>query len=162
MNYINTFLFYSIIGHFIENIFYTKIDSGILYGYWTPIYGLGCLLVLFINYIICKKVNNKLIRPIILFLACAFILGFFELLGGILIEKLFGRIFWNYSNELFSIFKYTSLKMMFLWGLCGVLFIYLFNPYLSFIIKKIPKSVSLTLAFLFIFDLVYTLITNSI
>lgn len=161
MNYINTFLFYSILGHFLENYIYTKIDSGILYGYWTPIYGFGCLLIVFINFIICKKFKNKLMRPIILFFSCGLILGVFELFGGLFIQKVFGRIFWDYSSERFSIFKYTSLKMMFIWGITSVLFIYIINPYLSIIIKKIPKSVCLTLAFLFIFDLIYTLITIS-
>lgn len=159
MYYINTFLFYSILGHFIENIFYTKIDSGILYGYWSPIYGIGVLLIIFINLIICNKVKNKFVRPIFLFFYCALILGFFELISGIIIEKLFGRIFWNYSNEPFSIFKYTSLKMMIIWGLSSILLIYVIHPFLHFIIKKIPKLICITLAFLFIFDLIYTLIT---
>lgn len=159
MYYINTFLFYSIIGHMIENIIYSKVDSGILYGYWTPIYGFGCLVILFIFLIISKKIKNKFIRPVILFFSCALILGMLELFGGIFIEKVFGRIFWDYSEQAFSIFKYTSLKMMFLWGIFSVLFIYIINPYLSIIIKKIPRLISLILAFLFIFDLIYTLIT---
>ena len=52
MYYINTFLFYSILGHFLENFIYRKIDSGILYGYWTPIYGMGALFIMFIFYLI--------------------------------------------------------------------------------------------------------------
>jgi uncharacterized membrane protein len=156
---INTFLFYSIIGHFIENIFYTKIDSGILYGYWSCVYGIGALIILVINYFICKKYKNKLFRPIMLFIFSFFILGFFELVSGYILEETFGRVFWNYSDDLFSIFKYTSLKMMFIWGFSSVLFIYVIHPYMNLIIKKIPKSISLTLAFLFLFDLIYTLIT---
>lgn len=159
MYYINTFLFYSIIGHILESFIYTKIDSGILYGYWTPIYGIGALLIIFINFFMCKKFKNKLIRPIILFISCFFILGLFELISGLILENVFGRVFWNYSDERFSIFKYTSLKMMFIWGISSVLFIYIIHPFMNLIIKKIPKSVYLTLAFLFIFDLIYTLIT---
>jgi len=161
MYYINTFLFYSIIGHILENIVYSKIDSGILYGYWTPIYGFGSLIIIFINFVICKKFKNKFIRPIILFFSSALILGLLELIGGFFIEKVFGRIFWDYSNEYFVILKYTSLKMMFIWGICSLLFIYVINPYLNIIIKKIPRFISFTLAFLFILDLIYTLITIS-
>lgn len=159
MYYINTFLFYSIIGHFLEGFVYTKIDSGILYGYWTPIYGIGALLIMMINYFVCRKVKKKLIRPIVLFISCCLILGFFELMSGFILENVFGRVFWNYSDEIFSIFKYTSLKMMCIWGISSLLFIYLIHPYMNLIIKKIPKSVYITLAFLFIFDLIYTLIT---
>lgn len=161
MYYINTFLLYSILGHILENFIYDKVDSGILYGYWTPIYGLGVLLILFINYFIKKKFKNKFLRPVLLFFSCALILGLLELFSGLFIEKVFGRVFWNYSNEMFSIFKYTSLRMMFVWGIASVLLIYIIHPYLSFIIKKIPKSISWTLAFLFIFDLIYTLIMIS-
>ena len=156
---INTFLFYSIIGHVLENIFHTKIDSGILYGYWSCIYGVGALLIIVINIFICKKYKNKLLRPILLFIFSFFLLGFFELISGFILEETFGRVFWNYSNEIFSISKYTSLKMMFVWGFCSILFIYVIHPYMNLIIKKIPKSISLTLAFLFLFDLIYTLIT---
>jgi len=159
MYYINTFLFYSILGHFLENFVYTKIDSGILYGYWTPIYGMGALLILYIFHIISKKIKNKFIRPIILFISCSLILSFFELTGGLIIEKIFGRVFWDYSNEAFCFFRYTSLKMMFIWGISSLIFIYVIHPFLKFVIKKIPKVISFPLAFLFIFDLVYTIIT---
>lgn len=159
MYYINTFLFYSIIGHLIENIIYVKINSGILYGYWTPIYGIGSLFILCINYFICRNFSNKIIRPFVLFVSCFLILGFLELISGLLLENIFGRVFWNYSDELFSIFKYTSLKMMMIWGFISLLFIYVIHPYMNLIIKKIPKLIYLTLALLFLFDLVYTLNT---
>lgn len=159
MYYINTFLFYSIIGHFLEGFVYTKVDSGILYGHWTPIYGAGAIIILFIFSIIYKKIKNKFIKPIFLFFSSGFILGIFELISGYIIEFIFGRIFWNYSDELFSIFKYTSLKMMIIWGICSVIFIYIIHPFFNFIIKKIPKVISIPLVFLFIFDLIYTIIT---
>lgn len=161
MYYINTFLFYSIIGHLFEGLFYQKIDSGILYGYWTPIYGLGVLTILFINYFICKKIKKKLIRPIVLFISCAIILGLLELISGILIEEIFGRIFWDYSNEFLSIFKYTSVKMMLVWGTFSILFIYIIHPYINIVIKKIPSFIFYCLAFLFILDLFYTFINIS-
>lgn len=159
MNIINTFLFYSIMGHFLENCVYTKVDSGILYGYWTPIYGLGVLLILGIFYIIKKKVSNKFYRPLLLFLISSITLGIIEFCGGLIIEKVFGRIFWDYSYQTFNIGRYTSLRMMLIWGLASLLLVYLINPFLNFIIKKIPKIITITLAFLFLYDLVFTLIT---
>ncbi len=159
MNIINTFLFYSIMGHFIENCVYTKVDSGILYGYWTPIYGLGVLLILGIFYIIKKKVSNKFYRALLLFLISSITLGIVEFFGGLIIEKIFGRIFWDYSYQNFNIGRYTSVRMMLIWGISSLLLVYLINPFLNFIIKKIPKIITITLAFLFIYDLVFTLIT---
>ena len=159
MNYINTFLFYSIIGHILENFTYSKIDSGILYGYWTPIYGIGVLLMILTFNIITKCVNNKILRIFVLFISSFLTLGLLEFFGGLLIEKLFGRVFWDYSNQNFNIGKYTSLKMMLLWGIASVIVIYIINPFVDLFLKKIPKSVTITLAFLFLFDLIYTLIT---
>ena len=49
MYYLNIFFIFSILGHIIENFVYVHVDSGILYGYWTPIYGLGVLLIITIK-----------------------------------------------------------------------------------------------------------------
>ena len=54
MYYINTFFIFSILGHIIENFVYKHVDSGILFGFWTPIYGLGIILILLINNILKK------------------------------------------------------------------------------------------------------------
>ena len=91
MYYINTFLFYSIIGHFLEGFVYTKVDSGILYGHWTPIYGAGAIIILFIFSIIYKKIKNKFIIPIVLFLSSGFILGIFELISGLILDYFIRR-----------------------------------------------------------------------
>ena len=45
---------FSILGHFIESFFYSNGDSGILLGYWTPIYGVGTIIILLINNFIDK------------------------------------------------------------------------------------------------------------
>ena len=44
--YLNYFFLFSIFGHFIEGFFYSDGDSGILNGYWTPIYGLGVIVII--------------------------------------------------------------------------------------------------------------------
>ena len=50
MYYINNFFMYSILGHMVETVFYTmgSGESGILYGYWTTIYGFGCVFILLV------------------------------------------------------------------------------------------------------------------
>ncbi len=59
--YINIFFLYSILGHIIETLFYTigSGESGILYGYWTPVYGIGAaIILLFYNLFLNKKYNG--------------------------------------------------------------------------------------------------------
>ena len=53
MFYINCFLLYSILGYLLETLaaFITKSNfkSGILFGPWTPVYGLGAVLIILIS-----------------------------------------------------------------------------------------------------------------
>ena len=95
--YLNIFFIFSILGHIIENLVYVHVDSGILYGFWTPIYGFGSLLILFINHII-NKTKIKM-KPLILFISSAVLVATLEYIGGSIIEALFGRIFWDYSDQ---------------------------------------------------------------
>ena len=65
--YLNIFFLFSIIGHFIENFVYVHVDSGILFGFWTPIYGFGVVLILIINHILKKLKVNKYISLLVRF-----------------------------------------------------------------------------------------------
>ena len=156
--YLNIFFIFSILGHILENFIYVHVDSGILYGFWTPIYGIGVLLILLINHILKNNNVNKYLHPLLLFVFSAVVLSTLEYIGGTAIEMLFGRIFWDYSSEKFHIGKYTSLKMCLLWGLSSILLIYILLPLLNKVIKKIPKFITYILVFLFIIDLILTLI----
>lgn len=156
--YLNMFFIFSILGHILENFIYVHVDSGILYGFWTPIYGIGVLLILLINYILKKFKINKYIHPLLLFIFSSVTLSTLEYMGGTIIESLFGRIFWDYSSEKFHIGRYTSLKMCLLWGIGSILTIYVLIPILNKVIKKIPKLITYILVFLFAIDLIITLI----
>lgn len=158
MYYINLFFIFSILGHILENFVYVHVDSGILYGFWTPIYGFGVLLILLINHILKKFKINKYIHPILLFIFSAIFLSTLEYIGGTIVETLYGRVFWDYSYQKFHIGKYTSLKMCLLWGLSSILLIYILQPLLDKFIKKIPKFITYILIFLFIIDIIITII----
>ncbi len=161
MYYLNIFFIFSIIGHIIENIVYTHVDSGILYGFWTPIYGLGTLLIITINHILDKIKINKKKKPLLLFIFSAVFLSTLEFIGGTIIEFIFGRVFWDYSYQKFHIGKYTSLAMSLIWGLASLLLIYILMPLLDKIIKKIPKWVTWILIILFVIDCIVTFIALS-
>lgn len=156
MYYINIFFIFSFLGHIIENFVYTKVDSGILYGRWTPIYGIGVLIIIFIYHQINKLKIHQIVKTILLFFTCAIALSTLETIGGYTIEFLFGRIFWSYQNHHYPIGKYTSLDMMLLWGIASVGFVYCFLPFMKDTIKKIPKVITHVLLILFLFDVLYT------
>ncbi len=158
MYYLNYFFIMSLIGHFIETFIYSDGNSGILLAPWTPVYGIGTILILLINKVINKYIKNKYVKIILLFLSSMIILSIIEAMGGYLIEYLFHTTFWDYSDFKFNIGKYIAVEIAIIWGLCSILLIYFIKPLIDKIISKIPKYLTYTLLILFIIDLVLTLI----
>ena len=161
MYYLNYFLIFSLLGHIIESFFYSSGDSGILLSYWTPIYGIGVIIILLINKYINKFKLNNIFRIFILFILSSIILSIIEALGGYLIKWIFNTELWNYSNHKFNIGRYTSLKMSIIWGLSSIV-IYFIRPITDKFINKIPKIVTYILTGLFIIDLITTILTKSL
>ena len=163
MYYINYFFIFSILGHLLETIISRK--SGILYGFWTPVYGFGVLIILYIHKLLdkfFKKYNIKRYKPIILFVTSSIFLSLIELIGGILIKKLFGFDMWNYEKMLFNIGKYISLETGIIWGTSSIILIYLIKPFLDKYNHLIPKYISYILVFIFIIDCISTFIFKAL
>lgn len=135
--------------------------SGIMYGPFTPIYGIGTVIILVLSkYFFINLHMPRWIETIIVFFILSIFLSCLELLGGILIEKIFGIIFWSYKNHKYNIGNYISLEMAFIWGAVSILFIYVINPILKRLILKIPYSITYILLFVFILDCITTFIKN--
>ncbi len=156
MYYLNYFFVFSIIGHIIESFIYYNGESGILFGWWTPIYGIGIILILLTNKLINKLRINEFIKVILLFIISAILLSIIEVFGGYLIEWFFGFSFWDYSDYKYNIGKYAALEMAIIWGICSVI-IYFVKPFLDKIISKIPKYFTYILTILFIIDVFLTI-----
>ena len=163
MYLLNCFFIYSILGFLLESTFNLIVihhfKSGILYGPWTPVYGIGAILTIIISNKIFKKLKTtKLKETIIVFLILSVTLTLIEWIGGILIEKFFSITMWNYKKFNFNIGKYISLEMAFIWGIISIILIYFIKPLIDKIEKKIPKKLTITLSTLFIIDLIITTI----
>ena len=156
MYYINNFFILSILGHLLETSLQNK--SGILFGWWTPVYGIGTVIILFIHKYLDNLKLNKILKPIVLFLTCSILLSVIEAIGGYLIEFLFHQTLWDYSHYRFNIGKYAALEMALIWGLSSILLIYFIKPLIDKIISKIPKYLTYTLIILFILDIILTII----
>lgn len=166
MYYLNTFLLYSILGFLLETIrsflVNSKFTSGILYGPWTPIYGIGIVIVILIsNYLFAHLHLSRWIETFITFVIITLILTLLEWIGGILIEKIFHTVFWDYSKEAFSIGKYISLSKSLMWGVGSILFIYVLKPLLEGVIKHIPIPVTIILTLLMLSDFILTFVNKS-
>ena len=165
MYYINIFLVYSIVGYIFEATFtfITKgtFKSGIMIGPWTPIYGIGVLIIILLSNYLFKNLHlSKSIEIIITLITITIILTILEWLGGVCIEKLFHKTLWDYSDQLFHIGKYISLTASITWGVGTLLVIYVINPILKDILKSIPSFITIITSIIFLVDFIYTFIKN--
>lgn len=158
MYYIKYFFITSILGFFLENLICKNYESGILYGPWTPIYGIGTIIILLITKKINKKPIKKLTKYVIIFFSSMTLLTLQELVGGLLIEKIFNYSFWDYSNKQYHIGKYICLEMAIIWGFASILFITILKKPLDLIVNKIPNFTVYILTTLFIIDIFYKLL----
>lgn len=163
MYYLNCFFIYSILGHVLETIIslITKngFKSGFLYGWWTPVYGIGAITILFISKYLFKNLHMPRIwETVIMFFIVAIVLSTLEALGGVLIEKIFNVVFWDYSSQRFHIGHYISLEMTIVWGISSIIFVYIIHPLLDKLIKKVPFWATILLTVLFLFDITKTFI----
>ena len=132
-------------------------NNGILYGPWIPVYGIGCVfIILIMNFVFTRIKVSRFIKIILVFLLSMFTLTIIELLGGVLIEKTFHKVFWDYSNMKYNIGHYISLEMSLLWGIMSLIVIYIIKPLVDKIIKKIPSIITYLVLVSFILDLVFT------
>lgn len=162
MYYLNLFLVYSILGFVFENtlvrLMTENYESGILFGPWTPVYGLGVLAIVLIYNWLKRHIKKEYLRSLFLFFLSAVILSVLELIGGELIENIFNKVFWNYENFKYNIGKYISLETAAIWGIFSLFIIYLIKKPLDLIINKIPRWLTFTLLSLFIIDWLLILI----
>lgn len=159
MYYMNYFFIFSILGHILESFVYQNGESGILLGWWTPIYGFGVVIILLLNKFIFEKLNvSKIMKVLLIFLIGAVCLSIIEAIGGYLIEWIFHTTFWDYSYLKFHIGKYIALEMAAIWGLGSILIVYFLKPFFDKIIGKIPKFFPYTLTILIILDLFLTIV----
>ncbi len=165
MYLLNCFFVYSVLGYFLEMIFGLFVsvhpESGVLYGPWTPIYGIASVLIIIISDKLFKNLHmSKIKETIIVFLVITVILTLLECLGGYLIEIIFGFSFWDYSNYKFNIGKYMCLEMALVWGILSIIFIYLVRPHLDKYIKRIPKLFTILLGSFMFLDFIIRLLVE--
>lgn len=162
MYYINTFFINSIIGFLFETIWCTILgwnsNSGILYGPWTPVYGIGCIIIIIIYDWLNKKLENKFSKFVIFAIITPILLSSIEMIGGYIIEAIFNQTFWDYSDHKFNIDKYASLEMTLIWLIAAFFYIFVLRKIIDKFIYYISKQLTYILIFLFITDLFITLI----
>lgn len=131
------FSIYSFWGWILETIFKTVrdrhfVNSGFLKGPYLPIYGCGALMTVQIFNMLYHLGldDNSILTMIWTMVVVVFFISLLEYTIGGLLELLFKRRWWDYSDEKFNIKGRVSLKYSILWGVLGCLVIYFIQPFL--------------------------------
>jgi len=126
INLILCFLAYSFLGWILETAFKSMrdrqfVNSGFLYGPFTPIYGFGAIIVLQWLAIIDPLVllAGPVLSLTIKVVSIIVLASLLEYCTGTLLETLFNRRWWDYSDERFQIKGRVSLKYSIFWGIMG-------------------------------------------
>ncbi len=107
----------------------------LLIGPFSTLYGFGLILFL----IILGPRNDR--RGFSKTFIYAFLLGgIFEFIAGVLSEKIFNIQFWDYSSMFLNIQGKTTIPIMIIWGVMGVILLKIVYPVVSKWIEKIPYS----------------------
>ena len=108
------------------------VNRGFVSGPLCPVYGAGAAAVA----VFLPELHDRLF---FLFLGGMIVTTFVEYLTGRLLELIFHRKWWDYSDEKFNLDGYVCLKNSAIWGLCSVLMICFFDPLLRRLIDLIPR-----------------------
>ena len=151
------FMIGSIIGYIVEMIValvqegHLESRQGVIYGPFTPIYGIGIV----VYYLCFNKIKTRNKKKI--FLISMLIGGIIEYLCSFLQEKIFGTVSWDYSNWILNINGRTTLIHCTYWGLAGLLYMSLIEPIIpkieEIIQKNTIKVITAGVAILMIFNI---------
>lgn len=105
------------------------VNRGMLHGPWLPIYGFGCLMMVWLK----RKIGN---RPVLYFLISTLACGIMEYTSSWLSEIIYHVRWWDYSNCLFNLNGRIFLGGLLGFGATGCLFVFVLLP---FMVKQYHK-----------------------
>ena len=156
------FIIYSFVGYIVEIISCSLnskklvLNRGFFLGPYLPIYGISCLLMG--SFIIRYKDDLFTV-----FVMSAFICTTVEYITSYVLEKIFKARWWDYSDRKFNLEGRVCLGNAFLFGVGGVIFTYVLNPFVVSMLDKLPilvlRIVSITLMVIFLVDVIITITT---
>lgn len=112
--------------------------AGFVWGPFSPIYGLGAVLMTMFLWPLER-------RPVWLFICAAILGGAFEYFAGWFWETYYGIVAWSYQDQPFNIGGRTCLAIAMAWGAAGVLWFRFGYPPIKTAIAAIPTGIRRTL-----------------
>lgn len=113
-----------------------------LHGAYCPIYGFGLIIV-----IVCLTPIKD--SWLLLFVGSAVLTTVLEFITGFVLDKIFGRRWWDYSNKKFNIGGYICPQFTVVWGLACLAIMKVVQPAIAFAVGLIWKPVGIAALCLF-------------
>ena len=150
---------YEVLFYYLDSGFKVFYMRGANYLPWINIYMYGSFLILFLTLKLRK-------HPLQVFLVSAISTGILEYLTGLILYGYLGwRVCWDYNQEILNfgnIGGYVCLRSVTIFGICGLLLIYVVMPILKKLVTKVNMKVvlpiSIILCSIFLLDEIYNLL----
>lgn len=173
--YFVCFVLYAIIGWcyevFLEVFIYHWgfSNRGVLFGPYCPVYGFGALaFLLFLSHLKKKKIKvGKInITPFLVFLGVILIATTIELIASYLLEAFTGSWPWDYTRFGLDFEGRIALNPSLRFGIGGMIFLYILQPFIQFLLKKLgdskTRTLALVLGLILGIDILYTFFLKNI
>lgn len=128
--------FWEVIFHFIEKGEF--VNRGVMHGPWLPIYGSGCVMIL----VLLNKLRKN---PIIEFISAVVLCGIVEYFTSVFLEYQYGKLWWDYSGYFLNINGRVCAEGLLMFGVGGIIVVYIVAPLLDNLLRKIPLKISITI-----------------
>ena len=160
-NVIMCFFIYSLLGWLVEVAYAYKnqkkfVNRGFLNGPLCPIYG-SCLLSIIL------LLSSYKGSTIGLFIMAIILTSSIEYFTGFLLEKLFNKKYWDYTEDPLNLHGRICLHFSIMWGFCSVMVVRYIHPTIIQLVDKIPYSLGISIEFmllsLLLIDFYSTLVT---
>lgn len=144
------FLIGAFVGDLIETVFVwgtsgvLMSSSSLLYGPFSVVWGLGAAILT----VVLRGLMDKSDRYI--FVGGALMGGVYEYMCSVVTEKLFGKVFWDYSKIPFNLNGRINLLYCVFWGIAAVVWVKEVYPRISALIEKIPMKVGKVLTWVLV------------
>ena len=116
---IAAFIIYSVLGWFVESAYmsfgyHRQTNRGFAKGPFCPIYGFGAV----IGYLVLNPLSGHYVT---LYLTGAFLATTFEYLVGIMMQKLLGEVWWDYTEKPMNYKGIICLESTIAWGFYAII-----------------------------------------
>lgn len=148
LNYFLIFFIYSVLGWLMESTFVSIterkfVNRGFLIGPYCPIYGFGSIMIIL-------YLNQYKDNIVTVFILGVVICSLLEYLTSYFMEKIFKARWWDYSNKKFNLNGRICGENAILFGMGGLLIIYIIHPFIDNLLKNINNTILTIFSIIFL------------